>query len=299
MEWQHATADYTKVLKGGIKGIIKTIDESLEVNTIKEQQDYLFALKKVANALIGWAHKCSLRALELSEKVEKNEYKKNLVKLSEALKRVPENAPESFYEAVLCIYLCFSADPDSIGTLDRYLYPFYEKDMREGRLTKEEAAEYLQELFLMLQSATPITSNWFTRGGESHFCIGGYLPNGEDGFTELSKLIVDSLLDLPTYIPQVSLRWTEKMPREVFRYVLDAERRDPHKRIAFQNDEKRIKCYTEICGIPYERAVSYTADSRGTNALFSSVGKAVKAVRSRKALDDEWREDIEEDMKKR
>lgn len=52
-------------------------------------------------------------------------------------------------------------------------------------------------------------------------------------------------------------------------------------------------------GIAPERAVNYTADSRGTNALFSSVGKAVKAVRSRKALDDEWREDIEEDMKKR
>ena len=41
MEWQHATADYTKVLSGGIKGLINTIDESLEVNTKKEQQDYL------------------------------------------------------------------------------------------------------------------------------------------------------------------------------------------------------------------------------------------------------------------
>ena len=258
MEWQHATADYTKVLRGGIKGIIATIDESLKINTEKEMQDYLLALKRVANALIGWAHKCSDRALALSERVEKKEYKSNLIRLSEALKRVPENAPESFYEATLCIYLCFSADPDSLGTLDRYLYPFYEKDIKEGQLTKEEAAEYLQELFLMLQSATPHTSNWFTRGGESHFCIGGYMPNGEDGFTELSRLIVDSLMDLPTYIPQISLRWTEKLPRETFRYVLDAERHDPHKRIAFQNDEKRIKCYTEICRIPYERAVSYT-----------------------------------------
>lgn len=52
-------------------------------------------------------------------------------------------------------------------------------------------------------------------------------------------------------------------------------------------------------GIAPERAVNYTADSRGTNALFSSVGKAVKAVRRGKALNDEWREDIEEDMKKR
>ena len=42
---------------------------------------------------------------------------------------------------------------------------------------------------------------------------------GEDGFNDLSKLIVESLMELPTYIPQVTLRWTEKTPYEVFRYV--------------------------------------------------------------------------------
>lgn len=40
--------------------------------------------------------------------------------------------------------------------------------------------------------------------------------------------------------------------------MLDCERKDPHKRIAFQNDEKRMKCYTEICGFPFEKAVGYT-----------------------------------------
>ena len=258
MEWQHATADYTKILNKGISGIIADIDESLIIHDDPEQVEFLLALKHVANALIAWAHKCSDRALALSQAVEKEEYRNNLKKLSEALLRVPENAPESFYEAVLCIYLCFSADPDSVGTLDRYLYPFYKKDIENGMLTKEEAAEYLQELFLMLQAATPISTDRFTRGGESHFCVGGYLPNGEDGFTELSRLIVESMIDLPTYIPQVSMRWTKKTPREVFRFMMDCERKDPHKRIAFQNDEKRIKCYTEICGIPFERAVGYT-----------------------------------------
>ena len=258
MEWQHATADYAKVLRKGIKGIIGDIDASLEKYDDAEQVEFLHALKRVANALIAWAHKCAERALALSQTVEEEEYKANLRKLSEALLRVPENAPSTFYEAVLCIYLCFSADPDSIGTLDRYLYPFYKKDIEDGTLTKAEAAAYLQELFLMLQAATPGTSDRFTRGGESHFCIGGYLPDGEDGFTELSKLILESLIDLPTYIPQVTLRWTKKTPREAFRFALDCERRDPHKRIAFQNDEKRIKAYTEICHIPFERAIGYT-----------------------------------------
>ena len=79
----------------------------------------------------------------------------------------------------------------------------------------------MQELFLMLQAATPVTSPNFTRGGESHFCIGGYLPDGTDGYCDLSELILESHLELPTYIPQVTLRWTAKTPKDVFRFALD------------------------------------------------------------------------------
>ena len=257
-EWQHATADYKKVLEKGIKGIIEEINESLKVHTETEQTEFLNALKDVANALIAWADKCSDKALEFSKTVENKEHKENLEALSKALLNVPKNKPNSFYEAVLTIYVCFSADPDSVGTLDRYLRPFYEHDIENGVITREQAKEYLQELFLMLQAATPITSSNFTRGGESHFCIGGYLPDGTDGFCDLSRLILEALLELPTWIPQVTLRWTAKTPKEVFKFALDCERNDPNKRIAFQNDEKRIKCYTEICGFPFEKAVSYT-----------------------------------------
>jgi len=157
-EWQHATADYQKVLDKGIKGIIEEIDESLKKHTETEEIEFLNALKRVANAMIGWAHKCSEQALALSETVENVEYRENLRILSKALLNVPENKPNSFYEAVLTIYVCFSADPDSVGTLDRYLTPFYERDIKNGILAKEEAKDYLQELFLMLQAATPRTA---------------------------------------------------------------------------------------------------------------------------------------------
>ena len=257
-EWQHATADYEKVLAKGIRGILEEIEASLLCHKEKEEVSFLVGLREVANALIDWAHKCAERAEALAKSESNAEYKENLLTLSRTLMRVPEHAPKTFYEAVLTIYVCFSADPDSVGTLDRYLYPFYKKDMENGTLTEEEAKEYLQELFLMLQAATHVSSDRFTRGAESHFCIGGYLPNGEDGFTDLSRLILESLIDLPTYIPQVTLRWTKKTPREVFRFALDCERRDPHKRIAFQNDEKRIYAYTTLCGFPFEEAVRYT-----------------------------------------
>lgn len=257
MEWQHATADYTKVLNNGIVGIIHDIEKSLAAHNKAEEIEFLKGLKEVANAMIGWAEKCSAKVLEFSKTVKEAEYRANLERLSEAILNVPKNKPSNFYEAVLSIYVCFSLDPDSVGTLDRYLTPFYENDIKSGAITKDKAKEYLQELFLMLQAKTPLSGN-FTRGGESHFCIGGYLPNGEDGFNEVSELIVESLLELPIHCPEITLRWTKKTPREVLKFVMDCERRDEFKRFAFTNDEKRIKCYTEICGFPFERAVNYT-----------------------------------------
>ena len=259
MEWQHATADYKRVLEKGLLGIIEDIDLSIKAHRDNsESVEFLNGLKRVALTLIKWSEKCSERVREFANNTENEESRKRLLRLANALLAVPKNKASSFYEAVLSIYICFSADPDSIGTLDRYLSPYYFSDLEKGALTKSEAREYLQELFLMLQASTHINSVHFTRGGESHFCVGGYLPNGEDGWSELSDLIVESMIELPTYIPQVTFRWTKKTPRSVLKHVMELERRDPHKRIAFTNDEKRIKCYTEICNIPYERAVSYT-----------------------------------------
>lgn len=258
MEWQHATADYSKVLSRGIRGIIEDIDTAAQTHTAPPEQAFLRAERRVAETLILWAHRCAALTAVYAETVDNDETRTRLNTLSAALGRVPEQPPQTFYEAVLTVYVCFSADPDSFGTLDRYLTPFYRRDIQSGCLTREEAKAYLQEFLLLAQAVTPPDSPNFTRGGQSHFCVGGYLPSGEDGFNEVSELIVESLMELPTYIPEITLRRTDKTPREVLRYMMDCERHDPYKRIAFTNDEKRVKCFTEVCGFPYERAVSYT-----------------------------------------
>ena len=270
MEWQHATADYKRVLEAGMLGILEIARLSYFAFD-GEKAELAKAFINVGSTIIKWAEQTSKKVREFTKGIKDEDAKKRLTKLANALIKVPKHPAESFYEAVLTIFVCFSADPDSVGTLDRYLTPYYERDIANGTLTRDEAKEYLQELFLMLQASTPISSIHFTRGGESHFCIGGYLPNGEDGFNELSRLIAESLVELPTYIPQVTFRWTNKTPKDALRYMMDLERRDPHKRIAFTNDEKRIKCYTEICGIPYERAVSYTTVGCNEPALVGAI----------------------------
>lgn len=258
MEWQHATADFSKIIRKGVRGIINDIDESSKRHTEKERQDFLKAFKKCADALIEWAHICSEEAKKLSEEVTEEEYKNNLLKLADSLLYVPENPARNFYEAVLSIYVLFSYAPDSIGTLDRTLSEFYFNDINNGTLTRDEAKTYLQELFLMLQSRTPKEWDRFTKGAESHFAVGGYLPNSEDCFNDLSLLILEALTELPTYIPQVSLRWTKKLPFETFLKVLDFERKDKHKRVAFVSDEVKIYSNMKILGFTFEQACSYT-----------------------------------------
>lgn len=258
-EWQHSVGDFEKIIKRGLAGIKEEIEKSrLSHKDDERALEFLQTQTDLCNAIIARAEKGSKKALEKAKETVNPEYKDNLEKLSEGLSRVPEKPAENFYEAVLCLYFCYPFIPDSIGLIDRYLYPYYKNDVKSGALSPEKAKEYLQELFLMLQARINISSDRFYRGGESHFCIGGYTEDGEDGFNDLSRLIIDALMELPTWIPQISLRWTKKTPTEVLRYMLDCERKDANKRIAFVNDEPRLKGLMEHTGLSYKEAVNYT-----------------------------------------
>lgn len=259
-EWQHATPDYNKIIRTGINGVIEEIEISkLNHKDDAEKISFLNALKTVASTLIEWAHICSEKALDASKKATVPQYRKNLETMSETLKTIPENPARNFREAVQFIYILFGYEPDSLGTLDRTLYSFYKNDIENGTLTKEEAKIILQELFLMLQSNTPKSPWAFTKGGESHFCVGGYDENGDDIFNDFSMLILEALTELPTFIPQVSLRWTKKLPFETFLKILDMSVKDQNSRIAFINDEAKIYSAEHIAHIPFKIACKYTS----------------------------------------
>lgn len=258
-EWQHSVGNFNNIITRGLIGIKSDIETSKSNHKDDTNaSEFLDTQSTFCDTVIKWAHKCSNKVNAFAQTVENVEYKQNLLALSQGLRKVPEYPATSFYEAVLSLYICYSYVPDSIGLIDRYLYPFYKNDIKNGTLTNEQAVEYLQELFLMLQARISITSDRFYRGGESHFCVGGYLENGDDGFNELSKLIVDALMDLPIWIPQISLRWTKKTPHNVFKYMMDCERKDPNKRIAFVNDEPRLKGLMRYSGLSRKEAINYT-----------------------------------------
>ena len=258
-EWQHAAPNYKYILEHGVSGCL----ERIEVSKCKhaddpKAMDFLLGVEIVCNGILKWSEKCADAHEEAAKLCADPVRKKELLLLADACRQVPRNPAKNFYEALQSIVFCFQFLPDSVGTLDRTLYPLFKQDMNSGVLTDEVAMSLIGEMFIHFCNHDPVGTVNADRTAQCHFSIGGYLENGEDGFSELSKLMVDTLMSLDIRRPAMSLRWTKKTPFSVLRFMLDCERKDPHKRFAFVNDEPRIKAMMDICGFTFEDAVKYT-----------------------------------------
>ena len=72
----------------------------------------------------------------------------------------------------------------SQGRMDQYLYPFFESDTREGRITREEAQELLDCYMLKVGSA----------GASASMGVAGVRADGNDATNELSYMFVEALM---------------------------------------------------------------------------------------------------------
>ena len=257
-EWQHANADFGKLLRLGIHGYIAEILAARKAFPADpDRLLFLAALEKTCHAILDWAERCARECIAQAESATDAERRRELRRLAELCRRAPAFPARTFEEAVQSVFFCFQFLPDSLGLPDRYLRPLYEQGLADGSLTREAAKELLQELFVMVNGFTPPSSGNADKGAESHFAVGGYLPDGTDGFHDLSWLILEAMMELPLRRPQVSLRWTGKTPFEILRRVMDCERHDPYKRIAFANDEPRIRAFMRFGDLPFEKACRY------------------------------------------
>lgn len=257
-EWEHATLDYGTLLTIGMPGLRKKISDSEKAHADEpDKLVFLKALEIVCDGIDAWclriAEECESRALEASK-----ERADELCEAARICREIPRIPPHTFRGAITMIGIFFHFLPDSIGLIDRYLYPFYTADITEGRIDRNEAKSLLQELFVIIKAQTPYNSVNADKGGESHFALGGYNASLEDNWNCLSELILESLLELPMCCPQISIRWNKKVPFERLKHILDCERKDKFKRIAIINDDTRIPAYTELLHVPIDEAVGYT-----------------------------------------
>ena len=257
-EWQHSNPDLAKVVHGGLEQHLREINAArLNYLGTPDRLEFLTALEMTVHAIARRTEQYRAYCLELAETVPSPERRAALMRMAANLGQVPMRPARTFEEAIQSIYICWMFLPDSIGRPDQYLLELYRKGIADGSLTRDHAKELLQEFFIAIHRHTKISPWADDKGGESHFVIGGYTADGEDGYNELSELILESMMETPLVRPQVSLRWNRKTPFAVLKHVMECERHDKLKRIAYDNDEPRIRSMREILGFDWRDAYDY------------------------------------------
>ena len=223
--------DFPRVLKEGIKGIIAEIEMTKEKTPIVTAEDFRKhefwdSCIVACRATIKSAGRYGRLARDMAKKETDQKRKRELEKIAEVCKRVPENPAGTFWEALQAVYLThISVELEnnsygySFGRIDQYLYPLYKKDIREGIIKKEEAAELLacfwlkiSTIYLLIKAsivAFSQTTNY------QNVTIGGRDERGRDTSNELSHLIVEVDTALKIRQPTLSLRYHDTADEEL------------------------------------------------------------------------------------
>jgi len=226
------------IFRKGFYGIKKEAEKKLaelkpHESDSFEKKPFLQAITIVCDGI----HILSKRYAELAKKMAKDEAnprrKAELQKIAKICYRVPSNPPRSFHEALQALwfvqigfYLEANALGYSPGRFDQYMWPYYKKDLETGKITKKEAQELLDCLWIKLSEANAVfeevNARWLS--GYNSFVnlnVGGVKPNGEDATNELSYMCIQATMDTRLALPALTVIIHKKTPEEFLKKVCE------------------------------------------------------------------------------
>ena len=253
----HMAINYEMLLTHGAEGIIDKINRYLAVCD-EEKREFYEAARTCLSAMIAHSENYAGEALRLAALEGDEVRKKELLEIAEVCKSVPRGPAKSFREAVQSVHFvtyCLSFNPlrycyqqFQLGHPDRYLYPYYKRDVESGIITKDEAQLLLDCLGIQINMRVP-------RGLSSGYMVCGKDADGLTVANELSEMLMQVIDDVRLVYPSVGLCCTNDLPEEFLDKacaILAKGRSHP----AIFNDEiitKGLRSY----GVPEEEARSY------------------------------------------
>lgn len=235
-KWRQAvgeiTPDYQDVLF--VKGYKKIQEEAknslknLEANSIENIEKIIFykSVEIVSKGIIKFANRYADKAEELAAIEENETRKKELLEIARVCRKVPENPPETFHEAIQFLWFVqlggiISENPLSLnlGRFDQYMYPFYESDIKAGKTTKEKAQELIEALWIKLSewvwTISSNTASYFAGYNQfQNLTVGGRKRDGSDATNDLSYMCLKATEDVKTHQPGLSVRIQPDCPEE-------------------------------------------------------------------------------------
>jgi len=239
--------DYESIYKGGVKARIAKAEaklEELQANHAKIHPS-VYLNKKHAwegmiisgKALIRYAERHANLAREQAENEQDPIRKKELENMAAVCDWVPANTPRTFHEALQFFWFNevvsrFLVVPgNGSGTrLDQVWWPYYEADMKAGRITRLEALELIECWMFKVQEVGSYGEDpqTFTlaAGGENFYTanIGGSKEDGTDACNDLTCLILEALTDTRLNQPPVMFRYHRDVNSDVVKRVIETIR---------------------------------------------------------------------------
>lgn len=235
-KWRQAvgevTPDYQDVLFvkgfGGIAREAREKIEQLDAAVPEEMEQIVFyqSVLLTSQGIIRYANRYADEAQRLARLEENEERKAELLQIAENCRRVPEYPPRTFYEAMQFIWFTqvggiLSENPLSLnpGRFDQYMYPYYRKDMDEGRLTKEDAQELIEALWLKYSewvwTISSNTADYFAGYNQfQNLTVGGRTREGLDATNDLTYMALKATEEVKTHQPGLSVRVHADCPQE-------------------------------------------------------------------------------------
>ena len=213
----HIIPNFEKLLNQGFGQIIH---DTLELSEKHPDNDFYKAstitLKASQTHILRYAALAKLNAEGEQNKRRKAEF----LEIARISTKISVEKPETFYEACqllwyLCIILQYESNASSLslGGFDKYMYPFYDNDLKNG-VTEENLREVLTCLWIKTNDVVLIRSSnsaKYFAGFPTGYTItlGGLTENGHSAVNVLSYLALDTYQDIRLPQPNLGVRVNE------------------------------------------------------------------------------------------
>lgn len=262
----HICPDSALWLKLGPSGLIEKAKRKLETCP-KDQREFYECVILVLEGTQNFMKRYSYHIMNMIDNVEE-EYQRGLKEVADNCMNLSQRPPQSFYEAVQSLWFLFvilhmesNASSFSPGRMDQYLYPYYQKDIASGVLTKQKALEILECLWLKFNQIVYLrnqNSAKYFAGFPIGFniAIGGIDENGEDIYNDLSLLCLKAQYDLGLPQPNLSVRLNKNSSHELMQEAIKVVAKGSGMP-QFFNDEAIVNTMIEDLGIEEKDARNY------------------------------------------
>ena len=214
-------------VKARIEKRISELDYIYDPEATDKQQE-LEAMAISCDAAILFAERHAALAEEKAAKEQNPQRKKELERIADVCRWVPAHAPRDLWEAIQMYWFVHLGtvtelngwDSMNPGHIDQHLWPFYQKGIEDGTLTRDKAKELLSCLWIKFnnQPAPPKVGVTALESGTyndfTNINIGGVDRNGENATNDLSYMILEIQEELHELQPGLSIHIAQNTPDE-------------------------------------------------------------------------------------